>query len=263
MLQHRVDVSPFWLKQETRAGLIPHSSYNPRQRSLRKGNIMNSGEFLFVLVVGLFFLFWVLGAKPLFTTLYIKSQLRRWRKLYRREFGIELGKVVIPKQRLDFDRLIVIAAGLTISQVLAVLRKYFAIWPPDVTNFDVRFNKNDRVNTETYAIWTHDEFHARRKLMDLSAYGIRAGGVPTETLIEHLLHELCYYTETGEHLDRFSVALCTGSLGFNDDVPCVSWRSLHDMMYISSRGLYCHTATADFCPREVVSLPAKASAQAG
>ena len=45
------------------------------------------------------------------------------------------------------------------------------------------------------------------------------------TLLERLILEVKYFTETGKHLDVKGVTLCTGSRNSDGNVPYVDWFS--------------------------------------
>jgi hypothetical protein len=150
------------------------------------------------------------------------SQLHRWREIYRRDFGIELGDVRIPERRSGFNRLIVVAKGLTIGQVFKVLGRRFSTWSY-YDDLDAMVTENERTNTEAYAVWVKDVVEADEDLKNLSAREIRDRGLATMTLLERLAYELVYNVETGGHLDIDNFTLCAGSRNSDGHVPLVHW----------------------------------------
>ncbi len=175
---------------------------------------MPFGVYLAVLVVGLVTLCALGAAISLFIERWrhmsTASQLARWRKLYKKEFGIELGDVVIPKRMRGFGRLIVIAAGVTLGQVFAALGRRFSVYSY-YNDPDAEVTKNERTNTETYAIWVRERVEADKRLRNFSANDIKAAGLATQTLLEHLLHMLVVFDEDGTHLNVDNITLCSGS----------------------------------------------------
>lgn len=212
-----------------------------------------------LLFIGLF-VGWVTAFNKSRTAMDTASQLARWRKLYRREFGIELGEVIIPKRWLDFDWLIVIAAGLTIGQVLAALKSRFSVYSY-YDDLDAEVVENERGNATTRAIWCRNRTEADEENANKSARDTKAAGLATQTLLEHLLHVLMVFDEDGTHLDVDNISLCAGSRGSGGNVPRVYWNAADRKLYVG----WCCPGRSDgyLRARAVVSLPAEASAQAG
>lgn len=152
------------------------------------------------------------------------SQLERWSLIYKEVFGLEINvtSIKIPAQRLGFECLLVIPKGLTLGQIVTVLRQKFdvSLYVEDL-NQDVTVNY--RVNTETYAIWIRDVVEADEDNKNLSANQLKKQGIEGVTLMERLLYELIYFTETGKHLDVENWTLCSGSLNSGGGVPGVYW----------------------------------------
>ncbi len=64
------------------------------------------------------------------------------------------------------------------------------------------------------------------QLKNLSADDLKRQGTGGVTLLERLLHEFVYHSETGKHLDVKKVTLCSASRGSDGSVPCVCWGSV-------------------------------------
>lgn len=154
-----------------------------------------------------------------------KKQREEWGRFYRDEFSLELdlSSVTAPDNPGDFDRLVVVAQGITIAQVIAVCRKHFKVWVYR-EDLDAAVTENERIaENDHYAIRVRDVIEADEELKNLSANNIKERGIATETLLERLLHELKSFKETGDHLDRKMITLCAGSRFSDGDVPHVLW----------------------------------------
>jgi hypothetical protein len=158
------------------------------------------------------------------------GQLHGWRELYRKEFGITIGDIAVPEQKPGFNRLIVVAKGLTVQQVFAVLGNHFATW--SYYDLGTEVLTDERTNTETHAIWARERQEADEELANKSANTIAEMGINTMTLLERLLYELVFYAETGNHLDVQNVTLCTGSRNSDGDVPLVDWDADNGKLYV-------------------------------
>ncbi|MBI2465630.1 MAG: hypothetical protein HYV66_00115 [Candidatus Sungbacteria bacterium] len=147
---------------------------------------------------------------------------------YPKFFGLnpDLSTVRIPLQRPDFTRLLIIAQGLTPNRVYEACQKHFPCWryTGDLDSA-LDWDQEERdPRTATYAIWVKNTPEADDNLKNLSAIQIKARGLTTETLTERLLHELMYWSETGQHLDSNTITLCSGSRHQDGSVPRVRWR---------------------------------------
>src|SRR3989344_8143116 len=155
----------------------------------------------------------------------VNRQLEAWRKIYHDHFGIELGSVVIPAHRKGFDRLIVVAYGITTQQAYDICEKLFPCWKSTDRNLDEAIQTNDRMPTGgTYAFWVRDRIEADEELKNLSANDLSSQGIATETVLERELHEIVYFLETGgKHLDIKYTTLTAGSRSDGGDVPDAFW----------------------------------------
>lgn len=161
--------------------------------------------------------------KPVVNGPNVKANLREWSKFYKKFFGITLDtrKIKIPGPKEGFNLLIVLAKGLTNSQIYAKCSEHFPCWKY-ADNLDVVTSV--RVNDETYAIWVRDRVEADGELKNRSADDLKVGNVNCITLPERLILELCYWSKTGgKHLDLQNITLCAGSRDWDGDVPGVAW----------------------------------------
>ncbi len=151
-------------------------------------------------------------------------QLEMWRKIYCDHFGIELGPVVIRTHRKGFDRLIVVAKGVTTQKAFEVCEKLFPSWKSTNDNLDEAVSINDRMPTvATYAFWVRDRIEADEELKNMSANDLASKASSTETVLERELHEIVYFLETGKHLDLVNVSLLAGSRSRLGGVPRAHW----------------------------------------
>ena len=82
---------------------------------------------------------------------------------------------------------------------------------------------NDRTATQTYAVCLRDVVEADEYWKSTSAEIIWEKRVPTNSLLERLVFELKYFSETNAHLDRKNITLCPASRCSDGDVVGVDW----------------------------------------
>ncbi|MBI3337653.1 MAG: hypothetical protein HY005_03515 [Candidatus Staskawiczbacteria bacterium] len=152
-----------------------------------------------------------------------QRQLQEWDSFYKKRFGLTIGDVAVPDHQPGFDRLIVVANGLTLNRVYDACQKQFKCWRyKDDLDKDVATNDRDPANG-TYAIWVRDRQEADEENKNLSADQLATRQVNGTTLMERMLYELKYFDETGNHLDIRSATLCSGSRDSGGDVPNAHW----------------------------------------
>ncbi len=147
-------------------------------------------------------------------------------RFYREELGMEVdfSGVRVPDEPGGFDRVLIVAKGLTIERVIAACRRHFAVSTYRDNLSDADMKSNERTPAEGhYAIRVRNREEADEELKNLSAEDVLARSLKTETLLERLLHELKYFRETGKHLDADNWTLCSGSRISYGCVPRVGW----------------------------------------
>ncbi len=154
-----------------------------------------------------------------------EQQLISWQDFYREHFGIEIdfSEIELPETKDDFDRLIIVARGMTMNQVFKACEKHFTCWKY-YDDLDKNTPINDRPADKTYAIAIRDRVEADEEYKNLSANELTEKSIKGITLLERLVLELKYFTETGSHLDISNITLCSGSCDSDGDVPFVRWR---------------------------------------
>lgn len=153
-----------------------------------------------------------------------KRQVADWADFYKKFFGIDLDMtgVKIPFHIEGFDRLIIVAGGVSINQVYEKGKENFSSWKWCDDDLESKMQESERGETKTsYAIWVRDEREADKDLLGKSALDVKRPK-DTESLLERLLHGFKYWSETGGHLDVRTYTLCAGSRYSDGDVPGVS-----------------------------------------
>jgi hypothetical protein len=155
------------------------------------------------------------------------NKIEFWQRLYQKLFDLDVdfSELVLPDHKTGFDRLIVVAEGLTAQHVYDVMTKHFKCWKYADQSLDEAVPSHDRLTIKAYAIWVRDRIEADEELKNLSAQELAGLQTKTETLLERLLHEMAYWSETGKHLDIQNVTLCSGSRLSGGSVPGCYWCS--------------------------------------
>ena len=158
----------------------------------------------------------------------LADHLARWQSIFdEADITCDTSKVKIPDQQPGFDRLIIIPKGLTMNKTVEILRTKCDVWLY-ADDLDKAITKNDRSNKKaTYAIWVRDRIEADEEYKNMSAKQIAEQGIDGITVLERLLYELMYFTETGKPLDVKCLTLCTGSRDADGNVPHVCWTPGH------------------------------------
>lgn len=153
----------------------------------------------------------------------VDSQLASWQDLYLGlGIKVDISNLKIPAPQPGFTRLILVPEGLTPNKAVTLLKKKMRAWKY-TDNLDTITSVRD--TKKTYVIWARDRVEADEELKNQSADDLKRDGVNCITLIERLLYELKFFTETGNHLDVKNWTLCAGSRGPDGDVPDVYWSS--------------------------------------
>ncbi len=154
----------------------------------------------------------------------VRAMLRDWEKFYKEVFGLEknFSGLRIPSKQPGFDRLLVVAQGMTPNRIYNRMKELMPVWKywgnlNSITSGPLANHNHD------YAIWVRDRVEADEELKNKSADDLKAEGIPGITLEERLLFELKYFKETNKHLDIDKWTLCSGSRRPNGRVPCVRW----------------------------------------
>ncbi|MFA5127216.1 MAG: hypothetical protein WC465_04460 [Patescibacteria group bacterium] len=157
-----------------------------------------------------------------------------WEEFYRKYFrlSVNLYGVTIALNPGGFDRVIFVPKGLKLNDVLKAIRKQFPAWSY-VDDLDNDVVDNVRTTDRSYAIRLRERVEADEELKNLSANQLRKQGVNCMTLLERLVYELKYFSETGQHLDVSNITLCAGSRSRLGRVPGVDWDAVLSELHIS------------------------------
>ena len=163
----------------------------------------------------------------------LPETIKPWQEFYQKTFRItpDFSKLEIPEKREGFDKLLVIAKGMTPQKLFDQCKELFPAEKDTKKDLDEIITSDRHAKKESYAIWVRDCIEADdQKLEDLSVDEIKKQGLVTETLEERLIQELEYFFRTKDHLDKERVNLCVGSLYVTGRVPSVRW--VNDNLYV-------------------------------
>jgi hypothetical protein len=151
-----------------------------------------------------------------------------WQNFYQKyfELNLDFSEVIIPDYQLGFDWIIIIPMGLTIQQVLKVIKKKMKVCPYKDVLSDRDMVSNDRdAKNGHYAVRFRKRIEADEETKNLSANDLANQKIAGCTLLERLVMILMHFEATGEQLDLNNVTLCSGSRGAGGGVPRVYWNS--------------------------------------
>ena len=151
--------------------------------------------------------------------------LADWANFYKEVFGLELdfSGITIPDRKPGFDRLLVIAQGMTPQRLFDKCKELFPSWKYTDKNLD-EIIKSDRASQSGhYAIWVRDRVEADEENKNLSADDLKKRNSAEITFEERMLYELKFFKETGKHLDIKNWTLCAGSRDSDGNVPHADW----------------------------------------
>jgi len=154
----------------------------------------------------------------------LQEKIEDWQKFYKKVFDKEydFSDLRIPEHIEGFDRLIIVAQGTKLETILNIRWYSNSV----AGGFDLNKVTDDRDTLDhSYAVWIRDRVVADEELMFISAEELKKENIKGITLLERLIYELKYYTESKkfEHLEYDTSTLCSGSLDHLGRVPTVSW----------------------------------------
>ena len=157
----------------------------------------------------------------------VLTEITDWQQFYHDLFGLEIDLLglSVPAKKKGFDRLVIVAQGMTLQRLYDNCVKLCPCWKWTDDDLDKIVQSERTAKDGTYAVWFRDVVEADEELKNLSANDLKEKGIPGITLEERLLMELKYFKETGNHLDIKSWTLCSGSRCSDGEVPYVRWRS--------------------------------------
>lgn len=145
-----------------------------------------------------------------------------WQKFYKNYFGwdVDFSQVIIPIMPTNGKwRLLFIPKGMTLNFAFKICEKLFASWKY-YDDLDKAISKNIRNTSSHYAVWVRDEVEPDAETLGKSTRQADLDMKIGITLLERIIFEVKYFTETGNHLDIKGVTFCSGSRNSDDSVPC-------------------------------------------
>ncbi len=148
-------------------------------------------------------------------------------KKYFPEKAVDLSAMEIPKrtpeEEKELTRLLIRSGSITDEEMFQKCKELFPSDKHTSSKLD-EIVKDVVIRPKgAYAIWVRDTEAADEKHKNKSANMVEKEKLNTETLGERLEHELEYFDETGDHLDKNTGTICTGSRHSDGDVPRVYW----------------------------------------
>ncbi|MFA6523938.1 MAG: hypothetical protein WC264_01205 [Candidatus Paceibacterota bacterium] len=176
-----------------------------------------------------------------------------WQKFYKNHFGwdVDFSQVIIPAIPTNGKwRLLFISKGMTLNFAFKICEKLF-VSSKYYDDLDKAISKNIRNTSSHYAVWVRDEVEPDAETLGKSTRQADPDMKIGITLLERIIFEIKYFTETGNHLDVKGVTFCSGSRDSDGDVPST---------YLDDDGefeVHCHfldDSYSDYGIRSVVEL---------
>lgn len=147
-----------------------------------------------------------------------------WQRFYKEHFSfdVDFSKVGIPQRPKGNYRLLFIAKGMTMNTAFTRCKKLFATWQY-ADDLDAAITQNARTASENYAVWVLDEVEPDKQYRGKSTRQADPDMKLGITVLERIIFEIKYFSETGKHLDIKGVTFCSGSRYAGGDVPCADW----------------------------------------
>lgn len=161
-----------------------------------------------------------------------------WQNFYKEKFNwtVDFSTVIIPAMPTDGKwRLLFIPKGMMMNLAFKIASGLFPSWRYS-DDLDAVITKNIRNTENHYAIWVRDGVEPDQEFLGKSTRQVDLDMKIGITLLERIIFEVKYFTETGNHLDIKGLTYCSGSRDANGNVPhaCldyfggfrVDWRGL-------------------------------------
>lgn len=173
---------------------------------------------------------------------------QNWQDFYKTHFNwdVDFSQVIIPQKPKGKWRLLFIPKGMTLNFAFQICQKLFTSWKY-YDDLDKKVSKNIRNTSTHYAVWVRDEVEPDQEFLGKSIRQADPDMLIGITLLERILFEIKFFTETGNHLDIKGLTYCSGSRDADGNVPLaclgfdgkfrVNWSSLdlcHSMYGIRS-----------------------------
>ena len=159
-----------------------------------------------------------------------------WKTLYKKCFGfdVDFTGLKIPEKKDGFERLIIVAKGVSPNRAYKACEKLFTCYRNTDDLNGATEGRNDREANQHYAIWVRDNAEADKQNSNVSASALKKRGGNYITLVERMLFEMKWFLETGEHLDNDGTyTMCAGSRNSDGSVPYVYWYRSYGKLYVN------------------------------
>lgn len=147
-----------------------------------------------------------------------------WEKFYKEHFGwdVDFSRVIIPVRPEVNWRLLFIAKGMTMNKAFVHGKSLFKSWRNN-EDLDKAIPKNARTASDHYAIWVYNGVEPDEEYLGKSTRQADPDMKIGMTVLERIIFEIKYFSETGNHLDIKGVTFCSGSRGSDGRVPDAYW----------------------------------------
>lgn len=181
------------------------------------------------------------------------SEIRdEWQKFYKIHFNwdVDFSQVIIPPKPSGKWRLIFIPKGMNFNLAFSICEKLFKIWKY-TENLNQSITKNIRNTDSHYVVWVRDEVEPDQEFLGKSTRQADPDMKIGITLLERIIFEIKYFTETGNHLDINGITFCSGSSNAIGDISRADLDSTGKFgVHLGSQN-YCNSKSGI---RSVVSL---------
>src|SRR3989338_2109497 len=137
----------------------------------------------------------IAGKRLVEATPTLQEMLADWANFYKEVYGLELdfSGITIPDRKPGFDRLLVIAQGMTPQRLFDKCKELFPSVKYTDRNLD-EIIESDRTSKDGhYAIWIRDRVEADGENKNLSADDLKKRGSAEITFEERMLYEQKFF----------------------------------------------------------------------
>jgi len=147
-----------------------------------------------------------------------------WKEFYKTHFDwdVDFSFVIISKKPKKGNwRLLFIAKSMNHNLAFKICKKLFKSWKV-YDDLDNNISKNIRSADSHYVVWVRDEIEPDKNLLGKSIKEVDSdmNGI---TLLERIIFEIKYFTETDKHLDIKYITFCSGSRDLDGNIPRAYW----------------------------------------
>jgi len=152
------------------------------------------------------------------------SEIRKqWQEFYKTQFNwdVDFSLVIVPqKPKKGNWRLLFIARKMTCNKVFKRWKDLFECCKYN-DNLDNSVSTNVRTSSSHYVIWVKDSIEPDKEFLGKSTEQADPDVKIGVTLLEGMIFELKYYSETGKHLNIKGITYCSGSRFLHCGIPSI------------------------------------------